>query len=437
MSPRASSGPGLRSMPLDVSHAAARTPSPSSCEHALVWGLGSGRRVRELLRQGLHVEVLALDVDPERPELAAAIVDACPRLRDALAQGRLRVVLGSPSELGARLHAIERDHVQVHVDLAALSAVPPSARTLARTVERIHLEQLDLHRFAARMRSNLRDNVDAMARAGAIDGWRGAATGQPVFVLAAGPSARAAMPLLQTAATRGPVVAVDTALPLCREFDVPVDVLVSVDPHPQSEVHLGRGCDRVGALAFQPFCAPALVRAFETRMLGLPRGDALCDRAALALDLPSFPVAGTVLLYALQVAQLLGAAPVILIGADFAHVGGRTHAEGTATSRAIESAGCFVHDTRGAPVPTSSSLQRFHAAIEQHVANAAAPAWYLDGGGAAIAGAHAIALPELTRWCEARPLRRASLPTPCPPDDAERHHRATTWDELLRQFEAA
>lgn len=405
-------------------------------ELALVWGLGSGRRVRELLRRGLHVEVLALDVDPERPELATAIVGACPRLRDALVHGRLRVFVGSPAELGARLQALSSDRVHVHVDLAALSAVPEPARALARTVERLHLEQLDLHRFASRMRANLRENLDAITDACGFDSWRDAAVGLPVFVLAAGPSARAAMPALRIAASRGPVVAVDTTLPLCREFDVPIDVLVSVDPHPESAVHLQRGCERVAALAFQPFCAPAVVDAIEPRVLGLPRGDALCDRAAAALALPSFHVAGTVLLFALQIAELLGGAPVVMIGADFAHVGGRTHAEGTATSRVIDAAGGFVRNTRGEPVPTSSTLKRFHAEVEAQVARAAVPVWHLDGGGAAIAGCRALSLAELANWCDAQPPRHGSLPTPAAPDADERRRRAMIWTELLREFEA-
>lgn len=406
-------------------------------ELALVWGLGSGRRVRELLRRGLHVEVLALDVDPERPELATAIVGACPRLRDALVHGRLRVFLGSPAELGARLQALSGDNVHVHVDLAALSAVPEPARALARTVERLHLEQLDLHRFASRMRANLRENLHAVAGARGVDLWQGAALGQPVFVLAAGPSARAAMPMLHTASRCGPIVAVDTALPLCREFGVPIDVLVSVDPHPQSAVHLQRGCDGVGALAFQPFCAPAIVQAIAPRVLGLPLGDALCDRAAAALGLPSFHVAGTVLLFALQIAELLGAAPVVLVGADFAHLGGRTHAEGTATSRVVESAGCFVRNANGEPVPSSSALRRFHAEVEHHIRHMSAPVWHLDAGGAAIDGSQPLTPAELTRWCDARPSRSTTLPTPPALASDARERCIATWDELLRTFDAA
>ncbi|MBK6920198.1 MAG: DUF115 domain-containing protein [Deltaproteobacteria bacterium] len=424
-----------------MSCAAASTPGSialgTTPALALVWGLGSGRRVRELLRQGLHVEVLALDVDPERPELATAIVSACPRLRDALVHGRLRVIVGSPAELGARLQTLSGDRVDVHVDLAALSAVPEPARALARTVERLHLEQLDLQRFASRMRRNLRDNLDAITGAGGVDFWHGAAVGQPVFVLAAGPSARAAMPMLHAASRRGPVVAVDTALPLCREFEVPIDVLVSVDPHPESAVHLQRGCDGVGTLAFQPFCAPAVVDAIRPRVLGLPRGDALCDRAAVALGLPSFHVAGTVLLFALQIAELLGAAPVVLVGADFAHLGGRTHAEGTATSRVVEAAGCFVRNANGDAVASSSSLRRFHAEVEHYVTQMNRPVWHVDAGGAAIAGCRSLTLPELTRWCEALPRRSTSLPTPPDPAPDEHRRRIAIWDELLRNFDGA
>ncbi len=400
----------------------------------LLWGLGTGRRTRALLREGASVEVLALDVDPRRPEDAERVVDACELLSEARTTGRLRLVVGAATELAARLSASDVP-TRMEVDLAALASVPASARSLARTVERIHLEQADARRHGPRLRANLVENMDAIVGAPSLHALAGASAGRPAFVLAAGPSAASSMDWIGEARRHGPLIAVDTALPLCRRAGAPVDCLVSVDPHPTSAVHLSHGTDGVGLLAFQPYCAPAIVDAFPHRVLALPRGDRLCDRAARLLDLPSLPIAETVLLYALQVAAALGCGPIVLVGADFAHVGGKSHAEGTATSRALGPSGLVVESTTGDAVPTSSSLLRFLSEVERHIARSGVPHIAIDGGGAAIEGARRVSSSACARWLHRRPTIPASplgALTAVSPATAAR--RRTVWTTLVREL---
>lgn len=400
----------------------------------LLWGLGTGRKARALLRAGAHVEVLALDVDPHRPELAERIVSDCELLTSARAGGRLRLVVGESAELAERL----REHatpVRMEVDLAALANVPVGARSLARTVERIHLEQAEARRHGPQLRANLEANVEAMIGAASLYAWAGAAAGRPGFVLAAGPSAAAAMSWLGDAREHGPLIAVDTALPLCRSAGIPIDCLVSVDPHPTSAIHLSQGTADVAALAFQPYCAPPIVDAFRDRVLALPRGDRLCDRAAQMMDLPSVPVAGTVLLYALQVAAVLGCDPIVIVGADFAHVDGHSHAIGTATSRSLSPTGLVVADAHGRPVPTSHTLLRFLSEVERHIAEAKARHIVVDGGGAAIAGTRRTTSTSIARWLGMRTPAAGAPFAPPVAGTVAAPLRRRVWSSLLGQFD--
>jgi 6-hydroxymethylpterin diphosphokinase MptE-like protein len=397
---------------------------------ALVWGLGSGRNVRALLRDGHRVEVLAIDVD--RPEIARAIIDGCARLVDAEREGRLRVMVAPPEQLAAHFSLCRAD--TMHVDLAALAGVPEPARDLARMIERLWNERADLHRFAPRLRANLRSNLEAITSATSLARWRDAALGRPGFVLAAGPSARAALPWLAEARRVGPLIAVDTCLPLLRTHEVPIDCLVSVDPHPESSVHLREGTGGVGVLAMQPYCTPEIVAAFPRRVLAMPAGDRLCDRAAAELDLPALPVAGTVLLYALQIAELLGCNPIVIAGADFAHVDGLSHAHGTATARSVASTGLVVSDRRGRPVPTSTSLLRFKGDVEQHIAASSARHIVVDGGGAAIAGVRTVEPAAIARWVRRR-SQPFTLDAPPRPDELQIARHARVLRRVLAEFD--
>jgi hypothetical protein len=407
----------------------------------VVWGLGTGRRVRALLREGARVEVLALDVAPDDASRVETIIGACALLGDARRAGRLAVHVGTPAQLGDRWRSIAalRVRPRIHVDAAALDRAPESARTLARAVLRLHDERRDHARFGARLRMNLVENLEAICDAEPLSRFAGAAKGRPGFVVAAGPSARAAVPWLREAAAHGPIIAVDTALPLLRAHDVDLDWLVSVDPHAASTVHLGAGTSGVARLAFQPYCTPAMVRAFDRRVLALPAGDPLCDRVARELAIPSLPVAGTVLLYALQIAQVLGCDPVVVVGADLAHVGGRSHATGTATAHAVTPSGTFALDTSGNPVATTQGLLGFLAAVEQHVAGARSRSWFVDGGGARVRGARMIDAAAIRRWLRCHGDRLPAWPADPPAVEAPAAAHADAracWLRLLAEVDA-
>ncbi len=408
---------------------------PPSC---VLWGLGSGRRARALLRAGHRVEVLALDVDPSRPEQARAVVAGCEELHNAMQHGELIVRVAQPAHLASRFQGLADacPRPQLEVDLAALMSVPQPAQALARMIERIHIERRDVARFGSVLRDNLRRNLDASASAISFEALAGTARGRLGVVLAAGPSASASLEWIAATRNVAPLIAVDTALPMCERACVSIDYLASVDPHAASAVHLQRGTTGVGALAFQPYASPAVVAAFSERVLALPAGDLLCDAVAERTGLPRLPVAGTVLLYALQLAAQLGCDPIIVVGADFAHVGGRSHAEGTATSVATSPSGITALTRHNREVASSTSLLRFRSDIERHIANTSAHHIAVDGGGAAIAGTRMVDRHAVARWLQRRmrtetPWRRAPL-TPASDDCIATQRRI--WSHLLDAF---
>jgi hypothetical protein len=361
----------------------------------VVFGLGTGRHLVEPVLRGERLVVFAVDVAPGAPEEVPTRIAGYPEVVAAMERGQLEVVVADVPGVAARFQRLAEassDAPTVDVHLPALDAAPPDLQQLARTVERVHLEHVHGRAVPPRMIENLQRNVEHIARAASLEAVRGLARGFPGFVVAAGPSARAALGFLRTAGRLGPVVAVDTIWPLFATAGLEVDCLATVDPHRESLDHLRGGTRGIDVLAFQPYAMPDLVEASPRRMVALPAGDRLFDACAAELGFPRVQVVGTVLLYALQVAEMMGCSPIVVLGADLAHVGGLTHARGSARARVRIASGATVLDARGEPVPTSRMLLRFHAAIEQHVAGSKTPHWFVDGGGARISGARMVAL---------------------------------------------
>ncbi len=213
--------------------------------------------------------------------------------------------------------------------------------------------------------------------------------------MAAGPSLARFLPWLEGAARRAVTVAVDTALPVLAAAGIPADLAVCVDPHPRTAEHFAR-VPPIGALAFQPYAAPAVVGRFERRIVAAPEGDRFWARAAPALGLPRLPVAGTVLLYALQVAAVCRPRRILLVGADLSVPGGSTHALGCVGARPAYEATFATRRSDGGLVPTTRTLRGFQAAVEIHVAATRIPHAALDGGGAALSGVAMVGTGEAT-----------------------------------------
>ncbi len=404
-------------------------PVPPDC---VIWGLGTGRHVRELMGRG-RVLVLAIDLDPGMPEIARAVLDENPDLRRAVWEGRLEVVLDSPDGLARRFQGLRS--CKMHVHLPALAIAPTSAQPLARLVERIHLEARNLERQAPRLRDNLRANVAAIASAPSVTSLAGRGRGHPAFVVAAGPSATASLSHLLGWATVGPIITVDTMLPVLAREAIPVHCAVTADPHPASRGHLAEGTDHVDVLAIQPYAYPEMVDAVAKRVVAAPRGDRLWESVAVALNIPLLDAPGTVLVYALQMAAILECDPVVVIGADLAHVDGRTHASGTAHGHAAQPLGTFSMNRRGERVPSTRELHRFQADVERHIMNSQIPHLAVDGGGAVLRGAQMLDLEQISaRLPPTSPWGGVGAIRPHGPDAAA--DRAQELMQRLEQFDS-
>lgn len=364
----------------------ARTTTSAPVD-VIVWGLGTGRHLVRFVRNRKRVRVLALDLDAGDATAVEARLSARPALLAAWKRGQLEIVTGPPEQLARSFAAAEG--APVHVHEPALDAAPPSHRRLAATIERISSERASARRHAGRMRANLRANLPTIAASPPMSALAGAARGRAVIVVAAGPSLSRFLPLLERAARTAPTVVVDTALPVCARAGVRVDVAVCVDPHPETTAHF-EGVEPDSVLAYQPFVPPEILRRYARRCVAAPRGDAFWERVAPLLGIPLVDVVGTVLLYALQIAEVCRPDAVLLVGADLALVGGLSHARGCAHARRIDGAPTTTLRADGTRVPTTFALRRFQAAVEAHLARTPIRHFALDGGGATLEGATMI-----------------------------------------------
>ena len=413
----------------------------------MVWGLGSGLHLPELAAKGQPLCVVALDAPSV--EQAQQVIDNIWQTFQ-LQQARPELIAGNRREIVRALHKtanrFEAGEVQLHIHLAALHDLPPELSDIRDMLDRLTRERRKSKRVQSRLRSNLNRNLAAIAHATPLHSLQGLLGDAPVLVIGGGPSLDLLRFHWQHVARTHWLVAVDTAVPVLRASGIEPDFICTVDPNPESRAHFTKSPAPTtpAKLVFQPYALPEAVEHFEERVLSLAEQDKFCEQAATIVGETPLPTAGTVLLLALQCAQLLSRGDLVLVGADFAYVDNKTHASGTAHQRAVDKSIITLETWNGSSVPSSISLRSFRGAIVQalmhpiQARDGSARAWAIDGGGASIAGATPVAADTWVASCIAglaidRARIRASVRAPLAPDLAQQ--RRAELAQIIAELE--
>ncbi|MEO0325785.1 MAG: 6-hydroxymethylpterin diphosphokinase MptE-like protein [Myxococcota bacterium] len=165
------------------------------------------------------------------------------------------------------------------------------------------------------------ENVQRLTGTARVDRLGMPLAGTPAFIVSAGPSLDRNVHLIDEAAKRGPVFAVNTAAKAIEYLGGPVDVLVTIESLPVGD-QLAQSARALlldisaHASSFDAPIEPKVVT------FGLERAQYVADH----LGVGEFPTAGNVGTFAVQAALNLGANPVVLLGQDCAFPDGRMYA---------------------------------------------------------------------------------------------------------------
>lgn len=335
---------------------------PADARRATLYGLAQGTLLRELLARPA-LEALRVVLLSPRAALASLERDEHPWIEDE----RVELVRGDrPLELEppfaaapAALRLAHPDCARL-ADLVRLELATPYIRAHARASEPL-------------WRRHVAENEALFASDPDVACLFGTRPGARVRVAAAGPSLAEHFERLRGDDT--PLVAVDAALlPLVARGIVP-DVVVSVDAHEDGmrrvfalPADLPRAALARCTLVWTPVVPRAVVEAWPgpraAALLQTPFFDSLARRTGRARLWSS----GSVTHVAVDLARRMGAAEIELLGADFAHVGGRTHAAGAAWEGAAGAHGPSVENGHGERVPTLPNLLGYLRDLERYIA---------------------------------------------------------------------
>lgn len=289
---------------------------------ALIVGHGIGYEIRELAARVDELWVIAANL-PLLKFLAERI-----DLSDIFSNPRIRWLFGRPAELQSRLQALMngRDgetEPRVIIHPPFLQTIPDEYSKLAEAVQRLQSGRETEDELRPAAEKNFRANLAALAAPG-VRSLFGMARDRTVIVAGAGPSLDDSIDLLRRMHPASFLIAVDTVFEgLSAEGIVP-DLVVSIDPRPDSKIHFQNPAARA-ILVFTPITHPDIVRRFPgRRAVAVPQNHFFLKPAEEELSPKGLLLSGgSVSILAAALAAAMEPSFVLIAGIDFRAQPGR------------------------------------------------------------------------------------------------------------------
>lgn len=320
----------------------------------VVLGMGLGYSIDAALERFPAAKIFVIEADPAIHGFASDVrtLPSDPRITYVLGKNREANFIAITHEIGPA----EASSIKYLTRLADLDL--PYYTEIVELIGRVaamHIEGMrTTAHFGLLWWTNSVLNWRQWLTAPDVSGWFGARRGKPVFIFAAGPTMFDGLDIFQSY-EGGIRFVVDTAFPPVSNAGIRVDAVFAIDAQRATLDHFKNLLPHrlIGA----PVVPPELWAMADERIITSLAGphfdwfDKALDRRVAKLK-----SGGSVTTFAFDLARRMGADPIVLIGADFAHRGGRRHVGGT-TYESQSLAGL----NRFSSVETSRSSNVVHA----------------------------------------------------------------------------
>ncbi len=295
----------------------------------VIMGFGLGYQTEALLAATQSTHVIVFEPDRAlakelRPARDVTALVASQRLTWCDTLDALRVALVAHAAAGFEVMLLRARRLADPEPFAAADGA------LAAFRSRIEINSNTLARFGRLWVRNLCRNVDALATGIPVTRLNRLFDGIPGLLLAAGPGLDQILHHLRALSERTVVVAVDTAVSVCREHGVQPDIAVVVDPQYWNARHLDRVDPSRTLLVAESSTHPSVFAHFRSPPAFCSSLFPLGREIETTLGpMGSLGTGGSVSTTAWDLLRFVGCNRIYMAGLDLGFPNGRTHFRGS------------------------------------------------------------------------------------------------------------
>lgn len=394
-----------------------------SPKHAVLIGHGAGHEIRAMARLAPRVTVVV-----PNPPLLRFLCEHLD-LSDIFLNPRVNWICGSPEDSRRELESMLKTSggiPEIIIHQPFLETFPPQYADLLAAVRQIQSgrDTEDILRPIAEQ--NVRMNFQAFSSPG-VSALFGLARGRPALVVAAGTSLDAAVDRLAQYYPNSILIAVDTVAEGLAQQGLAPDIVVSIDPRPESCMHFRQftGVDCI--LVFTPISHPDIVRKFEgRRALAIPKNHFFLKPLEQAMPQKGVLMGGgTVSILTAALAAAMEPAFVGLAGVDFKAGDARFYSSLASYHRQADTSGRFSsaelveHEILSGEINKAAGISQSprlkHYASDFRILVRQSPVPFYSFGPAPVEGVRSGGMPCMNAPRLTRPIRiPKSDPAPIP-----------------------
>ena len=367
-----------------------------SIENYIVFGLGFGYHVEELMSMAPNSNFYIIETNKEIFRLALENIDLSNIIRNSRAKLFITDDIVEINEILKEV--LIKENIKIVLHNPSFKTMSENLLELKYLLEEFKMKEDSVEKFAPTLNENFKSNIKNYDDN--VDILFNKYNNIPLYIISAGPSLDKNIKELKKAKGKGVILSVGRAVRSLLKENIEPDLIIIIDPQDFVYNSQLKGLDIDIPIIVLSTCDKNVMLKYKgQKLIALQEGYTPAEEYAKQHNHKLVQTGGSVATTALDVAINMGCNPIIFVGQDLAYTDGKTHSQST-YSKSIERYKNLreVEDIYGNTVHTPKNLYSYLRWIQNRI-ELEKNVKFIDAteGGAKIEGTEVLTLKETIR----------------------------------------
>lgn len=297
-----------------------------SIENYIIFGLGFGYHVEELMSMAPNSNFYIIETNKEIFRLALENIDLSNIIRNSRAKLFITDDIVEINEILKEV--LIKENIKIVLHNPSFKTMSENLLELKYLLEEFKMKEDSVEKFAPTLNENFKSNIKNYDDN--VDILFNKYNNIPLYIISAGPSLDKNIKELKKAKGKGVILSVGRAVRSLLKENIEPDLIIIIDPQDFVYNSQLKGLDIDIPLIVLSTCDKNVMLNYKgQKLIALQEGYLPAEEYAKLHNHKLVQTGGSVATTALDVAINMGCNPIIFVGQDLAYTGGKTHSQDT------------------------------------------------------------------------------------------------------------